>query len=1057
MAYKVKIQGIDDTQSFVFNQKVEKTQTSSNDSNSSSNEKNSGLLLHMSLDKKMYEPSRLEVVLQVDSSVDFKKKLITLSDGTKDLTNKYYIFNVKQTGNTVTLIAYSADKFLTKDKFCQAFTGKKMVEDIITKSLEDCSSPSFEQFRKIVTANKNGKMADFINKNVKNFLKDKEESIIPYAVQYNESFYDFMVRMCNRDGEFLYMDEDNKLCIGLKSDSVITPDFKNNTLEYLDCFDELDKSDWLDNNYLGKLQYRASYDNDTEKPEQNKDEEAEEEKAKEKLDYISNIKDVNKSLYQNFYVLAPEYLEEINFSRGNFCCLGDYTSYFTAPANLLGAFANERTSIDASVSCAKLAADKGVLYAHYIASNNKKFNDKYRKDNPKNANLYSTRDAKRNNSEYNALYTNLEKAKANQIRVVGTNIQDYTLGNILNISGKNYVVYQVTKKSILVESENYKEEFELLLVTNVDGNYYPLPMPEIRIKKVSAQRAIVVDNCDPSRLGRVRVKYPWQSAADENSTPWIRISNPMASNDAGFFFIPNTDDEVLIDYEDANIERPYVCGAFYNDTNRPSIPAQSQNNGIVRSITSAHGHHISFSDAGDASRLAASVLPITQALGKFGTFNDILKSDEAKYYSGGFEISDYYGIYSITGSTHDRSINVSSPFGDVSIDAFTGITINAPLGDVKIVGKNVSIEARNNLTLKSGTNIEPYHEKEKFKNGLKFACFDKLIENTVDISLFRNFFEMLLRPIGGTMLIKSRRYMRIEAGKGETQINRQVENADFHSLKHGTNRDVMETIDKVIEDVNAVITTIDSIYSQGDSFRDTLSTINCQNQEIKDIILSMMTDKSIIDYSKFLPKVEKLESTEFNKFKTAYTKLNTIRTAIDTIYEGRKLRTNLLKSVVDNLWKKLKVSLPVWDRIDYEKENINKKQVLYEEVKTCIETEKNLKDLVSMVDYKGVECNLVNDILDKDVTNTPELEHISWDYAKSKLYKDTFKEITDDRVWASVENGAILISDNKDKFFKMDNDGKFSICEQNKYSSKIKDKLNSYFPTATTTPTNVND
>ena len=183
MAYKVKIQGIDDTQSFVFNQKVEKTQTSSNDSNSSSNEKNSGLLLHMSLDKKMYEPSRLEVVLQVDSSVDFKKKLITLSDGTKDLTNKYYIFNVKQTGNTVTLIAYSADKFLTKDKFCQAFTGKKLVDDIITKSLEDCSSPSFEQFRKIVTANKNGKMADFINKNVKNFLKDKEESIIPYAVQ----------------------------------------------------------------------------------------------------------------------------------------------------------------------------------------------------------------------------------------------------------------------------------------------------------------------------------------------------------------------------------------------------------------------------------------------------------------------------------------------------------------------------------------------------------------------------------------------------------------------------------------------------------------------------------------------------------------------------------------------------------------------------------------------------------------------------------------------------------------------------------------------------------
>ena len=38
-------------------------------------------------------------------------------------------------------------------------------------------------------------------------------------------------------------------------------------------------------------------------------------------------------------------------------------------------------------------------------------------------------------------------------------------------------------------------------------------------------------------------------------------------------------------------------------------------------------------------------------------------------------------------------------------NAFTGITISAPNGDVSITGKNVSIRAGNNLTLESGTNV----------------------------------------------------------------------------------------------------------------------------------------------------------------------------------------------------------------------------------------------------------------------------------------------------------------------------------------------------------------
>ena len=248
--------------------------------------------------------------------------------------------------------------------------------------------------------------------------------------------------------------------------------------------------------------------------------------------------------------------------------------------------------------------------------------------------------------------------------------------------------------------DDAEEEYELLLIKkfeqkNKEGKiittgFYPIPMPEVRFRKASAQRAIVVDNFDPSRMGRVRVKYPWQSANDENSTPWIRISSPMASKDAGFVFTPDINDEVLIDYEDGNIERPYVCGAFYNESNKPAVVAQTQFPGLVKSITSKHGHHISFTDNAGSERFLASSSKLAKLITSYGVGEETFKGDVLdRYLGGGFEISDYYGVYSIKGCTHNRSLDISSPFGTVSLNAFQGITINAPLGDVKIVGKNV--------------------------------------------------------------------------------------------------------------------------------------------------------------------------------------------------------------------------------------------------------------------------------------------------------------------------------------------------------------------------------
>ena len=336
-----------------------------------------------------------------------------------------------------------------------------------------------------------------------------------------------------------------------------------------------------------------------------------------------------------------------------------------------------------------------------------------------------------------------------------------------------------------------------MLVPEVQGVFYPLPMKQLHTRKASPQRAVVVNNFDPERLGRVQVKYPWQTKTEPlaaDATPWIRVCYPMASNESGFMFFPKKDDEVLIDYEEGNIERPFVAGSFYSKTNSPSVPSSTQMVGAVKSITSDNGHHISFTDLSGYKFISDIIpLPFFSILSKFGLLSSPCTGDAAedmlewgkdlrKYLAGGFEIADYLGVYSIKGSTHGRNITISSPVGNVVVDAFTGITINAPHGDVNIVGKNVNIEARNNLTIQSGTNIKrPYfwHNSREgafgILGGLAAVGTTSLMGLIgLDLSFHRTWLEVLLRPIGGTMQIKSYRFMHLEAGAGEVKYNKNV-------------------------------------------------------------------------------------------------------------------------------------------------------------------------------------------------------------------------------------------------------------------------------------------
>lgn len=106
---------------------------------------------------------------------------------------------------------------------------------------------------------------------------------------------------------------------------------------------------------------------------------------------------------------------------------------------------------------------------------------------------------------------------------------------------------------------------------------------------------IVTNNQDPAGSGRVKVRFPWLSDADESN--WARVATLMASKGkTGVFFLPEVDDEVLVLFEHGRVDRPYVIGSLWNGKDAPPADnADGKNN--LRVITSRSGHTITLDDS----------------------------------------------------------------------------------------------------------------------------------------------------------------------------------------------------------------------------------------------------------------------------------------------------------------------------------------------------------------------------------------------------------------------------------------------------------------------------
>jgi uncharacterized protein involved in type VI secretion and phage assembly len=108
---------------------------------------------------------------------------------------------------------------------------------------------------------------------------------------------------------------------------------------------------------------------------------------------------------------------------------------------------------------------------------------------------------------------------------------------------------------------------------------------------------LVTDITDPDGQGRVKVRLPWSpDAGRADYEVWARLATLMAGNNRGTWFIPDTDEEVLIVFEAGDPRRPYVIGSLWNGQDTPPEGMDAPGRNYVKSIRSRNGVRVSLDD-----------------------------------------------------------------------------------------------------------------------------------------------------------------------------------------------------------------------------------------------------------------------------------------------------------------------------------------------------------------------------------------------------------------------------------------------------------------------------
>jgi type VI secretion system secreted protein VgrG len=119
------------------------------------------------------------------------------------------------------------------------------------------------------------------------------------------------------------------------------------------------------------------------------------------------------------------------------------------------------------------------------------------------------------------------------------------------------------------------------------------PRPVVQGSQTAEVVGVAGEEIFTDKYGRVKVQFHWdrEGKRNENSSCWIRVSQPWAGKGWGSVSIPRIGQEVIVDFLEGDPDQPIVIGRVYNGEQMPpyALPAGGVVSGVKSNSTKGGG------------------------------------------------------------------------------------------------------------------------------------------------------------------------------------------------------------------------------------------------------------------------------------------------------------------------------------------------------------------------------------------------------------------------------------------------------------------------------------
>lgn len=117
---------------------------------------------------------------------------------------------------------------------------------------------------------------------------------------------------------------------------------------------------------------------------------------------------------------------------------------------------------------------------------------------------------------------------------------------------------------------------------------------EVDIRRYGKYRGVVVDNQDPQKRARLKLRIP--SVLGDQISDWSLPCFPYGGMEQqGMFMVPDVDAQVWVEFEEGDIHRPIWVGTFWQQEGDPPEEAGKEEP-TTRMLKTSSGHILQFDD-----------------------------------------------------------------------------------------------------------------------------------------------------------------------------------------------------------------------------------------------------------------------------------------------------------------------------------------------------------------------------------------------------------------------------------------------------------------------------